>query len=316
MFMEIRTDDVWRLSHQCMDASNFDKDQSEPMVIVWKLIGDRLGGIFKSMKKSSTILPGQASGTLSRTYLDWWRPPAEDLTPWMNSLTRLWPLKLHMSKTRCQSSRNNNRSSNSSSNSLRTRLPKAASEGTGHPSLSQPTPPAVPNPANRDQTDTAIQAAEDNCQAYHHHHGSQRISSNANDLPANAYDADLRTKRRASALYTHDEVMHRNSRTRHLPQTGMEDTKSNNRSPSTINNHKTNRPLSGSGPMGEVRRGGIGVRVVSNSDYDGDDGQHTTASDCFEVKGVVGEPKRSHVKSVIMWHVQTGHIPYYSQCLG
>jgi hypothetical protein len=35
--------------------------------------------------------------------------------------------------------------------------------------------------------------------------------------------------------------------------------------------------------------------------------------DRFEVKGVVGEPKRSQVKSVLMRHVLTGHIQYYSQ---
>jgi len=42
---------------------------------------------------------------------------------------------------------------------------------------------------------------------------------------------------------------------------------------------------------------------------DGDNGQHKTASVCFEVKVVVVEPKRSHVKSVLMRHVQIGHVP-------
>jgi hypothetical protein len=54
---------------------------------------------------------------------------------------------------------------------------------------------------------------------------------------------------------------------------------------------KNSWPLSASGPTGEVRRGGIGVREVGNADFDGYDGQHTTASDRFAVKGVNGEPK-------------------------
>jgi len=74
-------------------------------------------------------------------------------------------------------------------------------------------------------------------------------------------------------------------------------------------------PLSASGPTREVRQGGIGFREVGNADFDGDDGQHTTASDRFEVKGVDGEPKSSHVKSVLMRHIQTGHVPYYSRGL-
>ena len=43
-----------------------------------------------------------------------------------------------------------------------------------------------------------------------------------------------------------------------------------------------------------MQRGGIGFGEVGNADFDGDDGQHKTASDCFEVNGVVGEPKSSH----------------------
>jgi len=117
-----------------------------------------------------------------------------------------------MSKTRSDSSSNNS-SNNSSRNSLPTRLPKVANEDVGRPSPSQPTLPAA-NPGNRDQTDTANQVAEDNRQAYHQHHGSQRESSKADVLPANAYDADLRTRRRPSALNTHEEVTHRR-RTRH-----------------------------------------------------------------------------------------------------
>ena len=91
-----------------------------------------------------------------------------------------------MSKTRSHSSSNN-----SSRKSQRTHLPKAANEATGHPSPSQPTPPAAASPANREQTNTANQAAEDNRQAYRQHHGSQRKSSKADVPPANAYDVDL-----------------------------------------------------------------------------------------------------------------------------
>jgi len=119
-----------------------------------------------------------------------------------------------MSKTKGHSSSNNSSSNNSSKNSLRTRLPKAANEAIGHPSASQPTSPAAANAGNRDQTDTATHAAEDNAEAYHQHHGSPRESSIANILPANAYDAHFRTTRRASGLNTHEEVTHR-SRTRH-----------------------------------------------------------------------------------------------------
>jgi len=42
--------------------------------------------------------------------------------------------------------------------------------------------------------------------------------------------------------------------------------------------------------MGEVQRGGIWVGEVGNADLDGDNGQHTTASDRFEVKGDIGVP--------------------------
>jgi len=31
------------------------------------------------------------------------------------------------------------------------------------------------------------------------------------------------------------------------------------------------------------------------------------------VKGFVGERKSSHLKSVLMWHVQNGHVPYWSR---
>jgi hypothetical protein len=95
-----------------------------------------------------------------------------------------------MSKTRSHSSGNHS-SNNSSRNSLRTHHPKAANEATSHPSPSQPISPAAANPANRDQTDKASPAAEDNRQAYRQHHGSQLKSSKADGLQANAYDADL-----------------------------------------------------------------------------------------------------------------------------
>jgi len=51
----------------------------------------------------------------------------------------------------------------------------------------------------------------------------------------------------------------------------------------------------------------IGVREIGNADFDGADGQHTTASNRMDVKGVFGVPRSSHPKSVLMQHV-----PYYS----
>jgi len=155
------------------------------MRIIWKLIGDRLGGIYRSTKKSSMILPGQASATLSRTKLDWWCPLVADVKPRTNSSITLQPRMFHMLKTRSHSSSNNS-SNNSSKNSIQTHLPKAANKAIGHPSPSQLTPLVVANPANRDQTDAANQAAENTCQAYQQHHGSQRKSSKADVLPANA----------------------------------------------------------------------------------------------------------------------------------
>jgi len=65
--------------------------------------------------------------------------------------------------------------------------------------------------------------------------------------------------------------------------------------------------------MGEVWWGRIGFWEVGNADFDGDNGHHTTASDCFEVKTGVGQLKSSHVKSVLMRHVQIRHIPDYSE---
>jgi hypothetical protein len=93
----------------------------------------------------------------------------------------------------------------------------------------------------------------------------------------------------------------------------MEDTKSNDRCPSTVNSQNTQRPLLASGWTEEDRRGRIEFREVGNADFDGHNGQYTTASDRFEVKGVIGEPTSSYVESVLMWHIQTEHVPYYSQ---
>jgi len=182
------------------------------MQIVWKLIGDRLGGIYSGMKRSSTILPGRASTTLSRTKLDLWRTPAGDLSPWTISSIRLRPGKLHLFRTRSLS-RSNEAGSNSSTNSLRTCLPKVENVASGHPSPSQPTPQAA-NLGNYDQTNRANQAAEDNRRAYRQHPQCQQKFLNDDVLPANDYIADLWTTLLACALNAHEQVTHR-SRTRH-----------------------------------------------------------------------------------------------------
>jgi len=166
----------------------------------------------------------------------------------------------------------------------------AANEATGDPSLSKSTPPAPANPANWDQTEMANQPVVNNCQPYRQHHGSQKKSSKADGLLANAHDAELRTTRRASTLNSHEETTHCNSRSTHWLQTGTGDTKSNDRSPSIIHSQRTGEPLSASCLMGDFRRGGIGFRKVGNADFDGDDGQHITASDRIEGKGVVEIP--------------------------
>jgi len=79
-----------------------------------------------------------------------------------------------------------------------------------------------------------------------------------------------------------------------------------------MNSQRTNRSFSASGPMREVQRGGIGVRQFGNADFDRDGGQHTTTSDRFEVKSGVGELSSSHIMLVLMRHIWTGHVPYYS----
>jgi hypothetical protein len=200
----------------------------------------------------------------------------------------------------------------SSRNSLRTGLPKMANKAIGRASPAQPTRLGAANPANRDQTDTANETAEDNCQDYDQHHRSQRKSSKPDVLPANASDAELRATWPASALNPPKEATHR-STTRQQLLRGTEDTKSHDRSPSTISNQNIHAPLSASGMTGEIRQGRIRVGEIGNADFDGDDGQHTTASDCFEVKGVVGEPKSTHIKSVLIRHVHKGQVPKYSR---
>ena len=125
--MGIWTDNAWRWSRGCWDPYTINMNWSELMRIVSKLIGHRLGGICRSTKKASTILPGKASATLSRSKLDQDRPPEADLTTWTNYSISPRPRKLHMSKRKSHSSRNNS-SNNCSRNSLRAHLPKAANE--------------------------------------------------------------------------------------------------------------------------------------------------------------------------------------------
>ena len=132
-----------------------------------------------------------------------WLPDRSTFRWW-----RLCPLRLHMAKTSRHSCSNN-----SWRNSLWTRLPKEASEATGHPSLSQLTQLAS-NLANQDQTNTANQAVKDNCQAYHPHHGSQWVSLDASFRSPYASDAELWTTMRASALHTHKEVTQHDTTTR------------------------------------------------------------------------------------------------------
>jgi len=171
------------------------------MQIVWKLTGDRLGGIYGSVKKSCMILPGQASTTFSGTKLDWWRLPAEDRTPWMNSLIWPRPRKLHMSKT--GSHRSCNFSSSNSSRESTDSSSKGRKRGY-RPSISDPADTTSSGKSGwSDQPDTAIQVAEDNRQAYRPHRGTERKSLKANILLANAYNTDLWTGKRSSALNPH-----------------------------------------------------------------------------------------------------------------
>jgi len=224
------------------------------------------------------------------------------------------PRKLHMSQTRSHCSSIESSSNNSSRNSLRTPLPKVANEATGNPSVSQPTPPGAANPANRDEIHKINLTAQVNRQAYRQQHRSQKKSSKDDVPPAYAFDADGRTTRPASDLDTHEQVTH-HSRTRHQFHTGTEETKTNDRCPSIINSQNTHRIVSACGLTGAVQQGGIGVREVGNAHFDGDNGQQTTASDRFEVRSGVGDPQSSHVKSVLMRHVQTQRITYYSRGL-
>jgi len=143
-----------------------------------------------------------------------------------------------MSKTRSHCSGNTRSSNNSSRNSVRTNLPKITNEGIGNWSQIHQTHQAADNLTNQSQTDTANLAMVEVRQAYYQHHGSQSKSWEAKVLPANGYDADRCITKRTSALNTHEEVTLHDSWTRLLPQTGPEGTKSNARSPSTINNQK------------------------------------------------------------------------------
>jgi hypothetical protein len=93
----------------------------------------------------------------------------------------------------------------------------------------------------------------------------------------------------------------------------MVDTRSNGRCPTTIENQQTHRSIPESDQMGEFRQCGFGVREVGNADFDGNNAQHATATDHFEVKGVVEESKISDVKSALLLALQTGHALYYSQ---
>lgn len=56
----------------------------------------------------------------------------------------------------------------------------------------------------------------------------------------------------------------------------------------TITDQNTRRPVSAFGSTDVIQRGGIGASEVGNADFHGNDGQHTTASDRFEMWGVVG----------------------------
>jgi len=80
-----------------------------------------------------------------------------------------------------------------------------------------------------------------------------------------------------------------------------------------MKNQKTDRPLSASGLMRLVPQPEVGVGDVGDEEFEGDDGQHSTTPDRFEVPGIAREPKSSDVKSVLKSHDQPGHVPYYSR---
>jgi len=86
MFPGIWVDVGWLSLGWCSITYNIHKSQSEPLQIFWKLIANRLGGMYRRMKNSSTILLGLATVTLSRQTFAWWCQPAADLTPWTRSL--------------------------------------------------------------------------------------------------------------------------------------------------------------------------------------------------------------------------------------
>ena len=210
-FMEIKIDIALWWLRRSRNATIIHKNWTKPMQIVWKPTGDRLGGICWLLKNSSTIFPRQTSATLSGTILDRWRLPASDLSPGRNSLIRLRPRKLPMSKTRSHSS-SINCNNNSSRYRQWTHPPKGPNERSILPSASQATP-TDSNPANGYYSNMSHQTAEDNCQDYGPHHWSQQKFSTANILLLNSYTVYLRTGMRASVLNTHKEVTH-HSRTR------------------------------------------------------------------------------------------------------
>jgi len=88
----------------------------------------------------------------------------------------------------------------------------------------------------------------------------------------------------------------------------MEDTKSNDRRPMIVDSQKTHKPPTASGLMEEIGPGGTWCREFGKAEFHGDDGQYTTASNCVEVMGIVGEPIGSCVTSVLIWHVQIWNV--------
>lgn len=63
-----------------------------------------------------------------------------------------------------------------------------------------------------------------------------------------------------------------------------------------------------SGPKGVVLPARIGFGEHRIAGIDGNDGYHTSTLDCVEGKGGVGEVASSHVRSVLIKHVQTRYI--------
>jgi len=178
----------------------------------------------------------------------------------------------------------------------------------------QTTQPEV-NLAHQDETHSGTGAAEHNCQDCCYQIWSQLGSSKTEILPANDYEADVRTSRQASSLTTHDIVSHLYSSTRHKHGAATDDTKLNNWNLGIIIRGKTHRVLSAFGQLEEGQRAGNEFGDGGNAGSNGNYGQHSTALGHFEVKVVVGEPKWSPVQLLLMRKVQIGHIQLYSQAL-